>query len=244
MINKNDYYFKIEQLVNKYIEDRNLNSFSNSILMMIKDYGYVHVPKSSSYELFYFLSKEIGNIIHSDDIKVHKDGAYAAYRSTEVLPHTDTADAHIMGWWCQAQDDIDGTSLIIDTNKLLSAFTRDEQAILKVIKLRYSSENHRTQDQFLKFDEVPLLYEKWGSPKVNYAPWMELVAENSEQEKVISKFNLEMKRICIENITAIRLEEGDFLFIDNGRFLHSRKEVGIDSKRCLRRVWIKTEGAI
>lgn len=240
MNSNEEYYLIIQKIVENYIKDRNIHNFSSSIKSIVKQFGYVHINEASSHELFNCLSEKLGRVIHWDNIQICKKGAYAAYRSSEILPHTDTADAHIMGWWCKTQDKIDGASILIDTDKLISSFSNAELDILKKIKLKYKDELHRTKDQFLKFDELPLIYERWGALKLNYAPWVELIAQNNIEEEVIYKFNKELENICKYNSIQIRLEEGHFLFIDNGRFLHSRKQITSDSHRCLKRVWIHT----
>lgn len=232
--------FEINKTVDRYLENRNIELFSISIFDILKKYGYVFINQPSSYELFCQIGNTLGTVIHSDDIKVQKNGDYAAYRSSEIFPHTDTADAHIMGWWCEKQDRNDGTSILIDTHNLFLTFEDNEINVLKNTKLFYPSENHRTKDSFLKFDEVPLVYDRWGQLKLNYAPWLDLVPSTDIEKIIIEKFKINLQKAIEKDAVKIRLKERQLLFIDNGRFLHSRKNIDENSKRCLKRLWIKT----
>ncbi len=229
-----------EEAISKYIYSRDITEFSFQILNLIKKHGYVHINQSAPTELFSFISDLLGKVIHKDQIKIRSEGLFAAYRPEEVFPHTDTSDAHVMGWWCLNQDLVDGSSVLIDSKNVLEKFSSDEIQVLKSLKPRYCSDIDKTKDNFTKFDEVSLVYERWGQLKINYAPWLEFELKIEEHKRIMTKFYNELELVTKKEKIEIRLNPGEMLFIDNGRLLHSRRALPQHSKRCLNRTWIMT----
>jgi hypothetical protein len=231
----------METVIETFRNDKDLCKLSKSILVKIKEDGFVIINKNCSILLYNELAKKLGNIIMENDIKVTPSGKFAAFRSAEVLPHTDSVDAHIIGWFCIEQDKRSGESQVTNIGDIKTSFSIEEIDFLKSYKSPLISECHKTSGKIKGLNDSPLIITRWDSLKVNYAPWLKFSHDDKEKNKILIKFKSYMDDRIKNHTQSFLLKQNEIMFIDNGQVLHSRKSIETNSKRCLRRLWIKTK---
>ncbi|MFT6632876.1 MAG: hypothetical protein ACJAS4_002844 [Bacteriovoracaceae bacterium] len=226
--------------IETFRKDKNIDFLKQSIFHELKEKGFVHPDAPCSRVLYAEIGKRLGNVIMENDIEIKPNGSFAAFRPQKVIPHTDSADAHIIGWHCIEQDSMSGASKVTDIGILNDYFNKEELAFLKKYKAPLQDKKDRTSKNIQGLSDSPLVIERWGTLKVNYAPWLSFGHTDPSKHEVLKKFQYYIKNRIKYNTTSILLKKGEVMFIDNGQVLHSRDAIHTNSKRCLRRLWIKT----
>jgi hypothetical protein len=84
-------------------------------------------------------------------------------------------------------------------------------------------------------DHHPMIQEtEWGL-RIYYSFWM---ADDNLSVEERSAFEAFSKRVKEEEAIKFRLRPGECLIIDNGRVLHGRSSLSVDSDRLLKRYWL------
>lgn len=196
---------------------------TNDLEAILKKDGYVHIKKKLRYSVFHDLCSNLGQIVSLTDIcLIPGNKSYLA--NYKAIPlHNDSPLINYIGWFCKAQDNVDGANYLVDSRTVLSTLSAEELKILSQIKIFYPGIKNK--------EETFLLTENQNSYHVYYAPWL---IKNKEHSELLSYFDSQL----IKNMFSIKLKPGEALFLDNNRFLHGRNSISTDSNRFLSRAWI------
>ena len=177
-------------------------------------------------ELVYEVLSEIGEIVEQTRVR-QIDGATTYLCGNDAVPlHTDHPLARWVAWWCESQAERDGASVLADGHEILSLMGAQAETLEEV-------EQHvppQLPQQVL--ETVPV----WEGERLHYAPWYTQMQTTNAGLRALETFRglLAMgfghKRI--------RLQSGDLLIVDNGRWLHGRDKLESHSGRFLRRFWL------
>ncbi len=74
------------------------------------------------------------------------------------------------------------------------------------------------------------------------SPWLRSASPGQEHVETLESFRTKLSRAISTARTSIRLNLGDALFVDNGRVLHGRGAITPESRRVLRRLWVRRQG--
>jgi len=140
------------------------------------------------------------------------------------------------------QDERDGSTLLLDTGDIACHFSRGEIATMTTLNVRYpdpDQSRHNPDRGLIAYLLWPLVTEKSTRTEVYYAPWLLADSYDENQRRVLAKFTDFLRAKEETQLVRIRLKAGESLFIDNNRMLHGRGSISQNSKRFLKRVWIK-----
>ena len=169
----------------------------------------------------------VGEIVQETDVR-QREGAATYLSGHEVVPlHTDHPEAFWVGWWCEAQAEGDGASVLADGQAVLSLMGEQAKA-LQDVELRVPPQ---LPQQILDTARV------WDGRRLYYAPWYPVARATAAGRQALEMF------VSLLAMGAghrrIRLQPGDLLLIDNGRWLHGRNRLEDGSGRFLRRFWLR-----
>ena len=158
------------------------------------------------------------------------------YQSTELGFHTDPprtslgGGADVLAFYCLAQDDHDGASLLIDMSRLEHDFTPDEIDGLRRVEVAYSTIRPDGVDEL---HTLPLLSRDADRISLHYMPWGVRLPTDPALARLMGRFEQYARD---RPVVSIRLKAGESLFLDNRVMLHGRGPLLPDSKRRLLRV--------
>jgi hypothetical protein len=189
--------------------------------------GFAWVRDEADDAGFVELARALGDIIDDTQVRVVPGKRTYLARPDPIPFHTDYPAADLIAWHCEAQDPVDGASLLLDARPLLEDVGARAVAALREVRLPAMI---RLGDPA---SPTPIVSED----RVFYAPWLEPLA--STQDTAIRAFR---RSLAAHEATAvsIRLRPGQVLIADNRRVLHARGRLQPQSVRRLRRFWIRT----
>jgi hypothetical protein len=209
------------------------------LIESINDEGYAHIKTFISSERFESLSRRLGNIVFRTTLQIAPGRKSVVYNRDEIGFHTDNPKVRIIGWHCVRQDEVDGSSLLLDTRDIAEHFPPSELAVLETIELRCPDlELHDPDAGKEAYFKTQLLSWKGDEPQVYFVRWLLLSSYDSGQLAVLDKFVRYLRHKEEHEVFSIRLKEGEALFINNRRLLHGRGAIGENSSRLIERVWL------
>ena len=209
------------------------------LMKVINSTGYAHVKGPISYDEFESLSRQLGAIVYRTDLKITEGRKSVVYKYDGIGFHMDNPNVHIIGWYCVKQDESDGSSLLLDTSDIGQYFSPQELAVLQTIGVRCPHPLLHDPDAGKEvFFLAPLFSRRDSVAQVYFADWLLLDSYDEEQVAALAKFKGYLRQKQERELIAVRLKEKEALFINNRRLLHGRGQIGHDSSRLIRRVWI------
>lgn len=206
----------------------NADNQTKRILQTLSTDGFIHLA-DMPFDDFEEISKSLGDIIHITDVKVNESTPALVTSARGLDFHTDHSKADIIAWYCLKQSSEGGESVLVDSKKVLGAFSEDEIKLLSQIQLREHKMFEGDKDSY------PLLTKNKDGYKCYYSFW--LVNKNLQEPfcGILKKFQ---EAIKMAEAKRILLKPKDVLLIDNGRIFHGRTEIKGDKDRFLKRFWI------
>ena len=169
----------------------------------------------------------VGDIVQETEVR-QREGAATYLSGHEAVPlHTDHPEAFWVGWWCEAQAERDGASVLADGQAVLALMGEQAKA-LQDVELRVPPQLPR---QILDTARV------WDGRRLYYAPWYPVARATAAGRQALKTF-VSLLAMGLGH-RRIRLQPGDLLLIDNGRWLHGRNTLEDGSGRFLRRFWLR-----
>jgi hypothetical protein len=227
-------------------EEKEARALSAETRAALEALGYAHLKQPHSLETFERIAQQLGSIVMRTDLAITPDRSSIVYKSDAIAFHQDNPAMNILGWYCVRQDDVDGSALLLDTGDVADCFSSEEMAVMRSVSVRYphpDPQYHNPDRGLVAYLLWPLLTEKATRHQVYYVPWLLLDSYTEKQSRVVAKFTQYLRAKEENQAISIRLQEGESLFIDNNRMLHGRGPIQPDSKRFLKRVWIKRDSA-
>ena len=203
--------------------------------------GFVHLREPSSWPAFVGLARELGELVLESDIRIDPERASKALKPEELRFHNDSPEVAFIGWHCVEQDPVDGASLLLDTAEIAERFSAAELEVLRTIDLQYPDLGRHDPDRgVFAYRQAPLLSAPGFRHQVYYAPWhRRLDSYDGEQLRLLARFEEWLEERERTAQIRIRLAPGESLLIDNRRMLHGRAALTPDSRRLLKRIWIR-----
>ena len=132
-----------------------------------------------------------------------------------------------MGWWCEVQAERDGASVLADGQAVVSIMGEEAKA-LQEVELHVPPQLPR---QVLDTAQI------WDGERLYYAPWYPVVRATASGRRALKMF-VSLLAMGFGH-RRIRLQPGDMLVVNNGRWLHGRDKLEDGSGRLLRRFWLQ-----
>lgn len=189
-----------------------------------------------SLEAYVRTCENLGDILAIHDVW-QPPGSGPPAGSPESIPfHCDGPVPDVVAWFCVRQDEEAGESLLADTVPILRGLEPEQRAHLRSVAIPYFDDAHPggpvgTCPLLRGHDEAD-----W---RINYTPW-HLPEMGEEQKAAVAAFDHALSTV---RPTSYRLAPGEAIFVDNWRILHARGLLRADSRRHLKRVWLRTPRA-
>jgi alpha-ketoglutarate-dependent taurine dioxygenase len=188
----------------------------------IRTRGYAWVRNPIDDASFSYLASELGEII--DDVT--PGGSSQIGQDCPMALHSDHPIATRVAWRCEAQDEGDGRTILIDARAALESLHPDTRARLETIRLPLPSAMGQPPE--------PTRVVRDG--RIYFAPWLRPIDRGERDLQAIGALWRALRRQ--PPAFEARLTPGQVLLIDNGRMMHARGLLCADSARRLRRLWI------
>jgi hypothetical protein len=201
----------------------------------LREQGFAVVPGPLSPAAYNDLACTLGEVVGRERVAL-RPGAHAYLAKPGAVPlHTDHPDVAVVGWFCEAQDDQDGASVLFDAWPLLAQMAEQHLAVLRTIHLECPPLLGGPPSE-----RRPLLRRVQGLQRdaLFCSPWLRCADGSAAQQEALGDFRRVLSDAIQNGARRIRLAQGGALFIDNRRILHGRDAIGVNSRRVLLRVWL------
>jgi hypothetical protein len=169
----------------------------------------------------------IGDIVEQTQVR-QIEGATTYLCGHDAVPlHTDHPEALVVAWWCEAQAERDGASVLADGHSVLSLLGDQAEALQEV-------EQH-VPPQLP--GQVLLTAPVWSGERLYYAPWYPVLRATGAGRRALRTFRSLLA--MGSGHKRVRLQPGELLVVDNGRWLHGRDKLEKQNGRLLRRFWLQ-----
>lgn len=169
----------------------------------------------------------VGEVVEQTQVR-QVEGATTYLRGHHAVPlHTDHPEARIVAWWCESQAKRDGASLLADGNAVLSLMG-DQIEALQQVQQRVPPQLPR---QVLRTAPV------WSGTRLYFAPWFPVSQATDAGRRALRTFRSLLAMGAGHK--RVRLQPGDLLLVDNGRWLHGRDKLDTQNDRLLHRFWLQ-----
>jgi len=203
----------------------------------LRDVGWCWLPAMSDEEYRRFVMG-LGRAWCETEVQLRPDVLSYLCRPDAVPLHTDHPDADYMSWRCERQDSDDGAQLLLDGRTAIDACgpaVRDALNRVHVeVRVRAGEPPSR----------IPVVRHTKLGERVFFASWLNPVESDPHSTGAYEALRREVDRLASQHTTAVRLDEGEVLLIDNGRILHGRGPLSATSNRLLRRFWITVDRTV
>ncbi|MEO5930679.1 MAG: TauD/TfdA family dioxygenase [Candidatus Kapaibacterium sp.] len=204
--------------------------------------GYAHLSRPHKYQEFADICAMLGDLESRTDLKIDGEMNRAilsrrsvagsgqrpsVFTANEIGFHADTPEVDFIGWHCFHQDDDDGALLMVDLGDIESWFSPEELALLGRITVQWTTQENGAE----RAHRQPVIAREGGINKFYYAPWLLDHPEDESEKNVLEKFVGHLRMLEASRTIAVRLHEGESLFIDNRRMLHARHAISPESRR-------------
>jgi hypothetical protein len=212
------------------------------VLGTLQAHGYAHVRRTHTARDFDAVAQRLGAITLRTDLTLTPNRSSIVYKPDGITFHQDNPTMHILGWHCVRQDELDGSMQLLDAGDVSDHFSRRELEVMSGIRVKCPELDpglHNPDRGLSAYFLWPLLVEKAARTDVYYVPWLLVDSDDEEEHRTLAKFDAYLRAKEAGQLISIRLKAGESLFIDNNRMLHGRGALQQDSKRFLKRVWIR-----
>lgn len=192
----------------------------------LESHGFKHL-QNKTVEDVNSLCHSLGTVLLEADVKVDPTTKALVTSDSELDMHTDHSKARYVIWHCLKQTSRGGSSLLLDTKKVLQELSKKEKEILEKIQL---FEHKIFKDDL---ESYPMLSKLNGKDKMYYSFWF-INPKNKKNQGFLKFKNIVDKMEKIK----IRLKGNDVLIVDNNRMFHGRTKILGDKNRHLKRFWV------
>lgn len=208
---------------------------ARDVAASIREHGYAHVPGALDLRGFRNVASDMGHIVAEEIIEL-RESAHAYVAKPGPVPfHTDQAQVEIIGWLCRHQDEVDGSSLLLDSRTFLGAMDEANLELLRRVRLACPPVTGGPPST-----AVPVLRASATRDLFFCSPWLDPVGGEAADREVLSHLWSAIVAAAAASTIRIRLAPGEALFIDNQRVMHGRAALPWNSRRQLHRVWVIT----
>ena len=194
--------------------------------------GFVHLRGPFGRDDYLELVRTLGPVLATEHIAL-RPGAHAyVAKPGPVPPHTDHPEVGAIAWWCEVQDESDGTSLLLDTRPVVEALPESCRTALRSVRLECPP--LAGGPPTLSF---PVLRETARGEAIFCSPWLRAVGGDVSGQRQLDLLRERLMQAHAHR-RACRLRPGEVLIVDNQRVLHGRDAINEQSRRRLMRTWI------
>lgn len=195
----------------------------------LHEHGYA-LLRGAGNALLVEVLEALGRVLHVEEIVVDASSVSLVKSSGGLSLHTDHHRADEIVWYCIAQSDEGGASLLADGHAAYAALSPAQQRALGSVMLQEHSVFRGDAERY------PLVSERQGRLRLYYSYWLADARLSDEQRGALDALEAAVQR---GPRIELRLTPGDILAIDNGRMLHGRSAIEGSKARHLRRYWIE-----
>jgi alpha-ketoglutarate-dependent taurine dioxygenase len=195
----------------------------------LAEHGFLHMRGASPLDLVEVL-EALGRSIHVEEVR-ETPGSASLVKSRSSIPwHTDHHRAERIVWFCLAQAETGGETLLTDGHAALELLDPAHVRTLRSIMLFEHSVFRGDAPQY------PMLTDgARGLPRLYFSLWLADEQMEGAQREAFDAFGQALDRVEHHRFL---LQPGDILAIDNTRMVHARTAIGGERVRHLRRYWL------
>ncbi|MCB9748522.1 MAG: TauD/TfdA family dioxygenase [Myxococcales bacterium] len=209
----------------------------STILASLRARGFYRSDVQLSREEFLACMRALGDVKKPTEIRPR--GPNPVLESGRpLLAHNDcNYYADFIAWYCRDDGGAGDRTFIVDAAPLLASLSPEELA--RLARVRVVLPNHEGGG-------TTVVRWQGGAPRLFYVPWALFHDGDPVVLDTLRRFHARVKEHTQrERVQGgpIALRSGEFLIVDDGRFMHGRDAVPDSAPRHLLRVYVKAASA-
>lgn len=208
---------------------------ARAVLEAVAQTGYCAFPTGQTYEEFLAFCEALGEVFHISEVKIGGPRPRAYQRADEIPYHTDHISAEVAVWYCFQPEPTGNEMRLIDLAGIAARMEARELAALGRATTHIRKPEHGVWEE----GHIPVYQAEDGRQRFHYVDWADPDCPDAEAREAVAAFKRHLREAMEGAVVEADLQPGDALFIDNNRILHGRRALPSDSKRHLKRIWIR-----
>ena len=206
---------------------------AGAIREALADTGIYCPSQEFTLDQFRAAAGELGDVFYEADVRMGAEKPRNYQLPAAIDFHTDHASAEIAAWWCEERESDGGAMQFVDLWPVVEAMNDAELEALGRVRVPDNA-------VWSEGGDIPVCWLSNGRRVFHYVPWLMLDAPDAEARSALAKFENGIAEAKAERIAEFDLKPGEVVFVDNHRIMHGRRAIPANSKRNLKRLWIRS----
>ncbi len=207
---------------------------SQDVIDAVSEKGYYRSPSVVSFETFREIAEGFGEVFYEADVRMGGERPRNYQLPAEIGFHTDHVSAEIAAWYCLERESDGGAMQFIDLAPIANGMTEDELGALERVRVPDNA-------VWSEGGDIPLCARQNGQWVFHYVPWFALKAPDGAAKLALEKFEAGIEQAKSTDLIELDLAPGELVFVDNHRVMHGRAAIPLNSRRHLKRFWIRSK---
>lgn len=221
------------------VQCSDVSGLARAVARMLARDGIVQFAGIATQAQFHQLTTHLGVPWHELFVYPSPGEQNFVRNPNEVAFHTDSRRADLVGWYCVRPCSSGVANLYLDGWDACAGLTEAERAALVGVTCQDPLQQGRLAESG---PEEPILELTDAGPRLFWLPHRLNIPEEGRRLAALRKLAARLSGEDDVRVVPVRLQRGNFVIIDNHRFLHGRLAIPADSPRLLYRLWINSSG--
>ena len=206
---------------------------AREVIEAVSREGYFRSASTATFETFREIADTFGEVFYEADVRMGGQRPRNYQLPAAIDFHTDHVSAEIAAWYCLEREIDGGAMQFLDLAPVAEALSEDELNALARVRVPDNA-------VWTEGGDIPLCTaegERWA---FHYVPWLDLKVPDAEAKRALDRFEAGVRQAKTTSVIELDLLPGELVFVDNHRIMHGRAAIPTNSRRHLKRLWIRS----
>jgi alpha-ketoglutarate-dependent taurine dioxygenase len=198
--------------------------------------GLCHVSQGWSEARFRALCEEFGEVFYEAEVKLGGDRPRNYQLPQAIGFHTDHVSAEYVAWYCYVPEPDGGAMQFLDLGRVYESLAAAHRQALGRVGV--------TDNAAWGGGEPIALCaaSPRGGNRIHYVSWLDMFPADADAAAALEAFEAGVKAAARSAVVECALRPGDVVVLDNHRVAHGRRAIAGESRRHLKRLWMRSAG--
>ncbi len=207
---------------------------AQEVIETVSREGYFRGPSKTTIDEFRSIAAAFGDVFYEADVRMGGERPRNYQLPSQIDFHTDHVSAEVAAWYCLERESDGGAMQFIDLAPIAEDLSRDELADLARVRVPDNA-------VWSEGGDIALCTVEGDQVSFHYVPWLDLKVPDDAARRALDRFEAGVRRAKAADIIEMDLTPGELVFVDNRRIMHGRAAIPADSRRHLKRLWIRSD---
>lgn len=195
--------------------------------------GYFRGPSAVTPEEFRAVAESFGEVFYEAEVRMGAERPRNYQLPAAIDFHTDHVSAEFAAWHCLERESDGGAMQFLDLAPVAAALSDDDLEALSRVRVPDNA-------VWSQGGDIALCRREDRGWSFHYVPWLDLTVPDDDARAALTRFRQGIAAAKSAALIELDLMPGEVVFIDNHRVMHGRAAIPPDSRRHLKRLWIRS----